>query len=159
MQIDGGRLNPVMDLIGGSTAAYREEPDFPCEFLVGARRLDACKVAIYEHPMWNSVFSYTDGPSGYGDQYDVFASHQSFAGPSGNVDLYDVFASHQSSAGSSSPSYVYDTMMTSVPSSVVNTVEPSGHVDPFEVFALHQSLAGPSTGQHLTPEQDTLQPL
>ncbi|KZV21989.1 DNA polymerase IV [Dorcoceras hygrometricum] len=43
VQIDGGRLNPVVDLIGGSTAAYREEPDFPCEFLVGARRLDASK--------------------------------------------------------------------------------------------------------------------
>ncbi|KZV31142.1 GYF domain-containing protein [Dorcoceras hygrometricum] len=27
VQIDGGRLNPVVDLIGGSTAAYREEPD------------------------------------------------------------------------------------------------------------------------------------
>ncbi|KZV16804.1 hypothetical protein F511_36560 [Dorcoceras hygrometricum] len=43
VQIDGGRLIPVVDLIGGSTAAYREEPDFPCEFLVGARRLDASK--------------------------------------------------------------------------------------------------------------------
>ncbi|KZV20676.1 hypothetical protein F511_30650 [Dorcoceras hygrometricum] len=32
MQIDGGRLNPVVDLNGGSTAAYREEPDFPCDF-------------------------------------------------------------------------------------------------------------------------------
>ncbi|KZV42998.1 hypothetical protein F511_41834 [Dorcoceras hygrometricum] len=32
MQIDGGRLIPVVDLIGGSTAAYREEPYFPCEF-------------------------------------------------------------------------------------------------------------------------------
>ncbi|KZV55459.1 transcription initiation factor IIF subunit beta-like [Dorcoceras hygrometricum] len=32
VQIDGGRLIPVVDLIGGSTAAYREEPDFPCEF-------------------------------------------------------------------------------------------------------------------------------
>ncbi|KZV15763.1 hypothetical protein F511_29102 [Dorcoceras hygrometricum] len=31
VQIDGGRLNPVVDLIGGSTAAYRQEPDFPCE--------------------------------------------------------------------------------------------------------------------------------
>ncbi|KZV25637.1 hypothetical protein F511_18921, partial [Dorcoceras hygrometricum] len=28
VQIDGGRLNPVVDLIGGSTAAYREEPVF-----------------------------------------------------------------------------------------------------------------------------------
>ncbi|KZV30979.1 ABC transporter G family member 11-like [Dorcoceras hygrometricum] len=28
VQIDGGRLNPVVDLIGGSTAAYRQEPDF-----------------------------------------------------------------------------------------------------------------------------------
>ncbi|KZV34143.1 hypothetical protein F511_15262 [Dorcoceras hygrometricum] len=44
VQIYGGRLNPVVDLIGGSTAAYREEPDFPCEFLVGARRLDASKL-------------------------------------------------------------------------------------------------------------------
>ncbi|KZV38945.1 DNA polymerase IV [Dorcoceras hygrometricum] len=43
VQIDGGRLIPVVDLIGGSTAAYREEPDFPSEFLVGARRLDARK--------------------------------------------------------------------------------------------------------------------
>ncbi|KZV35232.1 growth-regulating factor 4 [Dorcoceras hygrometricum] len=32
VQIDEGRLNPVVDLIGGSTAAYREEPDFPCDF-------------------------------------------------------------------------------------------------------------------------------
>ncbi|KZV31290.1 hypothetical protein F511_40890 [Dorcoceras hygrometricum] len=32
VQNDGGRLNPVVDLIGGSTAAYREEPDFPCDF-------------------------------------------------------------------------------------------------------------------------------
>ncbi|KZV29281.1 hypothetical protein F511_25046 [Dorcoceras hygrometricum] len=31
VQIDGGRLNPVVDLIGGSTAAYRQHPDFPCE--------------------------------------------------------------------------------------------------------------------------------
>ncbi|KZV52550.1 formin-like protein 3 [Dorcoceras hygrometricum] len=46
VQIDGGRLIPVVDLIGGSTAAYREEPDFPCEFLVGARRLDASKLAL-----------------------------------------------------------------------------------------------------------------
>ncbi|KZV33386.1 hypothetical protein F511_12947 [Dorcoceras hygrometricum] len=46
VQIDGGRLNPVVHLIGGSTAAYREEPDFPCEFLVGARRLDASKVSL-----------------------------------------------------------------------------------------------------------------
>ncbi|KZV41423.1 hypothetical protein F511_12151 [Dorcoceras hygrometricum] len=28
-KIDGGRLIPVVDLIGGSTVAYREEPDFP----------------------------------------------------------------------------------------------------------------------------------
>ncbi|KZV41600.1 hypothetical protein F511_15369 [Dorcoceras hygrometricum] len=107
------------------------------------------------HRLW--IHQSSAGPSGYGDQYDVFASHQSFAGPSGNVDLYDVFASHLSSAGPSAPSYVYDTMMTLVPSSVVNTVDPSGHVDPFDVFASHQSLAEPSTGQHLTPEQDTLQ--
>ncbi|KZV21443.1 hypothetical protein F511_16912 [Dorcoceras hygrometricum] len=31
VQIYGGRLNPVVDLIGGSTAVYRQEPDFPCE--------------------------------------------------------------------------------------------------------------------------------
>ncbi|KZV28097.1 ribulose-1,5 bisphosphate carboxylase/oxygenase large subunit N-methyltransferase, chloroplastic [Dorcoceras hygrometricum] len=31
VQIDEGRLNPVVDLIGGSTAAYRQEPDIPCE--------------------------------------------------------------------------------------------------------------------------------
>ncbi|KZV45796.1 Helicase-like protein [Dorcoceras hygrometricum] len=31
VQIDGGRLNSVVDLIGGSTAAYRQDPDFPCE--------------------------------------------------------------------------------------------------------------------------------
>ncbi|KZV50257.1 hypothetical protein F511_36647 [Dorcoceras hygrometricum] len=31
VQILGGRMNPVVDLIGGSTAAYREEPDFSCE--------------------------------------------------------------------------------------------------------------------------------
>ncbi|KZV46660.1 TMV resistance protein N-like [Dorcoceras hygrometricum] len=46
----GGSLNPVVDLIGGSTAVYREEPVFLIN-LVGARRLDASKVAIYEHPM------------------------------------------------------------------------------------------------------------
>ncbi|KZV46659.1 TMV resistance protein N-like [Dorcoceras hygrometricum] len=46
----GGSLNPVVDLIGGSTVAYREEPVFLVN-LVGARRLDASKVAIYEHPM------------------------------------------------------------------------------------------------------------
>ncbi|KZV51846.1 serine/threonine-protein phosphatase 7 long form [Dorcoceras hygrometricum] len=73
------------------------------------------------------------GPSGYGDQYDLFASHQSSAGPSGNVDLYDVFVSHRSSAG------------------------PSGNVDLYDVFASHRSSAGPSIGQHLTPEHDTLQ--
>ncbi|KZV25122.1 DNA/RNA polymerase superfamily protein [Dorcoceras hygrometricum] len=44
--IDGGRFILVVDLIEGSTAAYREEPDFPCEFLVGARRLDASKVLV-----------------------------------------------------------------------------------------------------------------
>ncbi|KZV35946.1 hypothetical protein F511_35915 [Dorcoceras hygrometricum] len=60
-------------------------------------------------------------------------SHQSYVEPFGNVDLYDVFVSQQSSAGPSVPLYVYDTMMTSVPSSVVNIV------------------------QHLTHEQDTLQ--
>ncbi|KZV24757.1 hypothetical protein F511_14696 [Dorcoceras hygrometricum] len=43
LQIDGGRLILVVDLIGGSTVAYREEPNFPCEFKVGARRLDASK--------------------------------------------------------------------------------------------------------------------
>ncbi|KZV13911.1 hypothetical protein F511_44824 [Dorcoceras hygrometricum] len=59
-------------------------------------------------------------------------SHQSFPEPFGNVDLYDVFVSQQSSAGTSVPSYVYDTRMTSVHSSVVNTV------------------------QHLRPEHDTL---
>ncbi|KZV40665.1 serine/threonine-protein phosphatase 7 long form [Dorcoceras hygrometricum] len=121
------------------------------------------------------------GPAGYGDQYDVFASHQSFAGQSGNVDLYGVFASHQSSVGPSAPSYVYDTMMTLVPSSVVNTVASSHYPCPvnFALFYLlscthtkqdnsrinsdekqsqynQQSLLGPSTGQHLTPEHDTL---
>ncbi|KZV13692.1 hypothetical protein F511_45145 [Dorcoceras hygrometricum] len=31
VHIDEGILNPIVDLIGGSTAAYRQEPDFPCE--------------------------------------------------------------------------------------------------------------------------------
>ncbi|KZV26619.1 serine/threonine-protein phosphatase 7 long form [Dorcoceras hygrometricum] len=99
-------------------------------------------------------------PTVYGVGYRLLPYDPLVAGqhrPSGNVDLYDVFASHQSSAGPSAPSYIYDTMMTSVPSSVVNIVEPSDHIDPFDVFASQQSLAGPSTGQHLTPEHDTLQ--
>ncbi|KZV18770.1 hypothetical protein F511_23340 [Dorcoceras hygrometricum] len=73
--------------------------------------------------------------------------------PSGNVDLYDVFSSHQSSAGPSAPSYVYDIVMSSGPSSVINTIGPSGYVDPYDVFASHQSSAGPYAPSHvMVPE-------